>query len=77
MNGSFPCLLALIEILLRNCFPVAGAVLATELGITARILYRDMRTLKEQGSAVDMEFGYTFVARDPGGHRLRVFAVKR
>jgi len=22
-----------------------------------------------------MEFGYTFVARDPDGHRLRVYAL--
>lgn len=23
----------------------------------------------------EMEFGYTFVARDPDGHRLRVYAL--
>lgn len=31
--------------------------------------------LKIAQAPVDMDFGYTFVALDPDGHRLRVFAV--
>ncbi|MBO6279333.1 MAG: HTH domain-containing protein, partial [Pseudomonas sp.] len=46
-------LLALIEILRRHRFPVAGAVLASELGITLRTLYRDIGTLKEQGASIE------------------------
>ena len=54
-------LLALIEILRRHRFPVAGAVLASELGITLRTLYRDIGTLKEQGASIEGVAGLGFV----------------
>ncbi len=58
-------LLALIEILRRHRFPVAGAMLASELGITLRTLYRDIGTLKEQGANIEGAAGLGFVLR-PG-----------
>ncbi|WP_339493171.1 MULTISPECIES: helix-turn-helix transcriptional regulator [unclassified Pseudomonas] len=58
-------LLALIQILRRHRFPVAGAVLAQELGITLRTLYRDISTLKEQGAHIEGVAGLGFVLQ-PG-----------
>ncbi|WP_248794919.1 helix-turn-helix transcriptional regulator [Pseudomonas sp. MWU13-2105] len=58
-------LLTLIQILRRYRFPVAGAVLAQELGITLRTLYRDIGTLKEQGANIEGAAGLGFVLR-PG-----------
>ncbi|WP_191485767.1 helix-turn-helix transcriptional regulator [Pseudomonas sp. FEN] len=58
-------LLALIQILRSHRFPVAGAVLAQELGITLRTLYRDIGTLKEQGANIEGAAGLGFVLR-PG-----------
>ncbi|MPQ68766.1 WYL domain-containing protein [Pseudomonas sp. MWU12-2323] len=54
-------LLALIQILRCHRFPVAGAVLAQELGITLRSLYRDIGTLKEQGANIEGVAGLGFV----------------
>lgn len=45
-------LLDLIQILRRHRFPVAGSVLADELGISLRTLYRDIETLKAQGAHI-------------------------
>ncbi|NWA23300.1 YafY family transcriptional regulator [Pseudomonas gingeri] len=58
-------LLTLIQILRRHRFPVAGAMLAQELGITLRSLYRDIGTLKEQGANIEGAAGLGFVLR-PG-----------
>ncbi|WP_437882441.1 helix-turn-helix transcriptional regulator [Pseudomonas sp. LRF_L74] len=58
-------LLTLIEILRRHRFPVAGAVLADELGVTLRTLYRDIGTLREQGANIEGAAGLGFVLR-PG-----------
>lgn len=58
-------LLDLIQILRRNRFPVVGAALATELGISLRTLYRDIATLNEQGARIDGEPGLGFLLR-PG-----------
>jgi predicted DNA-binding transcriptional regulator YafY len=44
---------------------VAGAVLAEELGISLRTLYRDIETLKAQGASIDGEAGVGYVLR-PG-----------
>ncbi len=51
-------------------FPVADAP-----AVDAR--YADWRTrgLRVAQAPTAMEFGYTFVALDPDGHRLRVFAL--
>ncbi len=58
-------LLDLIQILRRNQFAVTGAVLAAELGISLRTLYRDIGTLQEQGASIDGEPGLGYILR-PG-----------
>jgi len=58
-------LLELIQILRRNKFPVSGTVLATELSISLRTLYRDIGTLQEQGASIDGEPGLGYILR-PG-----------
>jgi predicted DNA-binding transcriptional regulator YafY len=58
-------LLDLIQILRRHRFPVAGATLADELGISLRTLYRDIETLKVQGAHIDGERGVGYILR-PG-----------
>jgi predicted DNA-binding transcriptional regulator YafY len=58
-------LLDLIQLLRRHRHAVAGAVLAEELGISLRTLYRDIESLKAQGAHVDGEAGVGYVLR-PG-----------
>jgi predicted DNA-binding transcriptional regulator YafY len=58
-------LLDLIQLLRRHRRVVAGAVLAEELGISLRTLYRDIETLKAQGASIDGEAGVGYVLR-PG-----------
>ena len=58
-------LLELIQVLRRHRRPVAGAVLADELGVSLRTLYRDIETLKAQGAHIDGEAGVGYVLR-PG-----------
>jgi len=58
-------LLELIQLLRRHRRAVAGAVLADELGISLRTLYRDIETLKAQGAHIDGEAGVGYVLR-PG-----------
>ena len=58
-------LLDLLERLRRHRFPVSGATLAAELGISARTLYRDIATLQAQGAAIDGAPGLGYVLR-PG-----------
>lgn len=58
-------LLDLIQILRGHRFPVAGERLADELGISLRTLYRDIRTLQEQGAHIDAATGLGYVLR-PG-----------
>jgi len=58
-------LLDLIQILRRHRFPVAGLVLAGELGVSLRTLYRDIETLKGQGAHIDGEPGVGYILR-PG-----------
>ena len=48
----------LIQILRRHRFPVSGKLLAEELGISLRTLYRDIASLKAQGAEIE---------GDPGG----------
>ncbi|MBF3032012.1 HTH domain-containing protein, partial [Pseudomonas aeruginosa] len=47
-------LLDLLQILRRHRYPVAGHVLAGELGISLRTLYRDIATLRQQGAHIDL-----------------------
>ena len=58
-------LLDLIQILRRHRFPVTGAALAAEFGISLRTLYRDIGTLQQQGASIDGEPGLGYVLR-PG-----------
>lgn len=58
-------LLDLIQILRGHRFPVAGAQLAAELGISLRTLYRDIATLQQQGASIEGEPGLGYILR-PG-----------
>ena len=58
-------LLDLIQLLRRHRRPVAGAMLAAELGVSLRTLYRDIEALKAQGASIDGEAGVGYVLR-PG-----------
>lgn len=58
-------LLDLIQILRSHRFPVSGACLAAGLGISLRILYRDIETLRKQGANIDGEPGMGYVLQ-PG-----------
>ncbi|MGV8892700.1 MAG: helix-turn-helix transcriptional regulator [Burkholderiaceae bacterium] len=58
-------LLDLIQILRSHRFPVTGARLAAELGISIRTLYRDIGTLQEQGASIDGAPGLGYILR-PG-----------
>jgi len=62
--------------------PAAVSAGATELAFTVadndavRRIYADWgaRSLRIAQAPTDLDFGHTFVALDPDGHRLRVFA---
>jgi predicted DNA-binding transcriptional regulator YafY len=58
-------LLDLLQMLRRHRAPVAGATLATDLGISIRTLYRDIATLQGQGAEIEGEPGLGYVLR-PG-----------
>jgi predicted DNA-binding transcriptional regulator YafY len=58
-------LLDLIQILRRHRHPVSGHVLAQELGVSIRTLYRDIAILNAQGAEIDGEPGLGYVLR-PG-----------
>ncbi len=57
-------LLELMQCLRRHRFPVSGAALASELGISVRTLYRDIAALQVQGARIDGEpgVGLCFIA---------------
>jgi predicted DNA-binding transcriptional regulator YafY len=58
-------LLELLEILRRHRYPVTGAALAAELGISPRSLYRDIATLQSQGARIDGAPGLGYILK-PG-----------
>jgi len=58
-------LLDLIQLLRRYRRPVSGKVLAGELGVSLRTLYRDIATLQAQGAPIDGEPGFGYVLQ-PG-----------
>ena len=58
-------LLDLVQILRRHRRPVSGRVLADELGISLRTLYRDISTLQGQGAPLEGEAGIGYVLK-PG-----------
>jgi predicted DNA-binding transcriptional regulator YafY len=55
----------LMQILRRHRFPISGAALADDLGISLRTLYRDIATLQAQGANIEGEAGVGYVLR-PG-----------
>lgn len=56
-------LLLLMQALRRRRRPVSGQVLAEEMGVSLRSLYRDIETLKSMGAAIDGEAGLGFQLR--------------
>jgi predicted DNA-binding transcriptional regulator YafY len=58
-------LLDLVQALRRRRRPATAAALATELGVSARTLYRDIATLIAQGAPIEGEAGVGYVLR-PG-----------
>jgi predicted DNA-binding transcriptional regulator YafY len=58
-------LLELMQVLRRHRRPVSGALLARELGISLRTLYRDIASLQAQGAHIDGEPGMGYLLR-PG-----------
>ncbi|HEV7289445.1 YafY family protein [Sphingomonas sp.] len=58
-------LLDLIQVLRQHRRAVAGAVLAEELGVSLRTIYRDIETLKAQRAHIEGEAGLGYVLR-PG-----------
>jgi len=58
-------LLRLLHLMRRYRRPVSGAVLAQELGISLRTLYRDIASLQSQGADIEGEPGVGYVLR-PG-----------
>ncbi len=58
-------LLQLMQLLRLYRYPVTGAKLAEELGISVRTLYRDIATLQYQGAQIDGEPGVGYLLR-PG-----------
>ena len=51
----------LMQILRRHRYPVSGATLALELGVSLRTLYRDIATLQSQGATIDSEPGLGYL----------------
>jgi predicted DNA-binding transcriptional regulator YafY len=58
-------LFELIQHLRKHRYPVSGTILAKELGISLRTLYRDIATLQAQGADIEGEPGVGYVLR-PG-----------
>ena len=58
-------LLTLLQALRRYRRPVSGALLAQELGISIRTLYRDVASLQAQGADIEGEPGVGYILR-PG-----------
>ena len=58
-------LLDLIQLLRRHRYPVSGATLAAELGVSLRTIYRDIVVLQGQGARIDGEPGLGYLLR-PG-----------
>ncbi|WP_419420157.1 helix-turn-helix transcriptional regulator [Legionella sp. D16C41] len=58
-------LLDLLQLLRQHHYPVSGKVLAEQLGISLRTLYRDIATLQSQGADIQGEAGLGYILR-PG-----------
>lgn len=60
-------LLNLLQLLRRHRRPVSGRVLAQELGVSLRTLYRDVASLQAMGAEIEGEAGLGYVLK-PGFH---------
>lgn len=58
-------LLELLQILRQHRYPVKGTQLASKLGVSVRTLYRDIKTLQDQGATIEGEPGLGYVLQ-PG-----------
>jgi predicted DNA-binding transcriptional regulator YafY len=58
-------LLDLLQVLRRHRRPVSGAVLADELGVSLRSIYRDIANLQAQGASIEGEAGVGYILK-PG-----------
>ena len=58
-------LFAVLQSLRRHRFPVSAAVLAEELGVSVRSIYRDIVSLRAQGATIEGEAGVGFILK-PG-----------
>ncbi|HVV68555.1 MAG TPA: YafY family protein [Gammaproteobacteria bacterium] len=58
-------LIHLLQLLRHHRFPISGANLAAELGISVRTIYRDIATLQAQGAHIEGEAGLGYILR-PG-----------
>jgi predicted DNA-binding transcriptional regulator YafY len=58
-------LLDLLQLLRRHRQPIVGSVIAAELGVSIRTLYRDIATLQSQGACIDGAPGLGYVLK-PG-----------
>ncbi|WDR04675.1 YafY family protein [Devosia rhodophyticola] len=58
-------LLQLLQALRRYRHPVSGRVLASDIGVSIRTLYRDIASLQAQGAQIEGEAGVGYVLR-PG-----------
>jgi predicted DNA-binding transcriptional regulator YafY len=58
-------LLDLLQLLRRYRQPLSGAVIAADMGISLRTLYRDIATLQSQGASIDGAPGLGYVLK-PG-----------
>jgi len=58
-------LLDLLNVLRRHRRPVSGQVLAEEMGVSLRTLYRDIASLQAQGATIEGEAGVGYVLK-PG-----------
>lgn len=65
MTARAARLLQLLEALRQRRKPVTGAVLADEMAISLRTLYRDIATLREQGAQIEGDPGLGYELR-PG-----------
>lgn len=57
-------LLQLLQLLRSYRYPVSGTVLASQLNISLRTLYRDIRSLQAQGAQIEGEAGLGYVLRE-------------
>lgn len=57
-------LLQLLQLLRSHRYPVSGTVLASQLNISLRTLYRDIRSLQAQGAQIEGEAGLGYVLRE-------------